>query len=152
MIIYPFKQMSYGVKDYMKTLRRTLNQNAVSAVIGVIIMVAITIAMAAVAYMYFTGMIGEQKKETPSISFTPSVTEKTITVATADIKMNWNDINITISNETSFTYLTKTGMVNAGDTIYLLTDPHPVLRGTVTITFRHLLSNSALGSYTIENV
>jgi hypothetical protein len=144
--------MSNGIKEYMKTLRRTLHQNAVSAVIGVIIMVAITIAMGSVAYMYFTGMIGEQKKETPVISFTPSVTEKTITIATADIETNWDDINITISNATRFTYLTKTGMVNAGDTIYLLTDPDPVLRGTVTITFRYLLTNSFLASYTMDNV
>lgn len=136
----------------MKILRKGINLNAVSAIIGVIIMVAITIAMAAVAYTYFTGMTREQKKETPAISFTPSATEKTITVATADIDTNWNDINITISNATSFTYLTKTGMVNAGDTIHLLTDPNPVLRGTVTVTFRHILSNSFLGSYTVENV
>ena len=47
----------------MKTQRERINQNAVSAVIGVIIMVAITIAMAAVAYAYFTGMIGEQKQK-----------------------------------------------------------------------------------------
>ena len=42
---------------------REFNQSkhAVSAVIGVIIMVAITIAMAAVAYAYFTGMIGESE-------------------------------------------------------------------------------------------
>lgn len=34
------------------------NQEAVSVVIGVIIMVAITVAMAAVSYAYLTGMIG----------------------------------------------------------------------------------------------
>ena len=51
----------------MKTRQRILtNQNAVSAVIGVIIMVAITIAMAAVAYAYFTGMIGESENRNTS--------------------------------------------------------------------------------------
>jgi FlaG/FlaF family flagellin (archaellin) len=132
--------------------KRILNQNAVSAIMGVIIMVAITVAMGSVAYMYFTGMIGEQKKETPVISFTPSTTEKTLRVAVADIDTYWEEINITISNATSFTYLTKTGIVNAGDAIYLETDPTPVLRGTVTIIFRYLSTNSFMGSYTIENV
>jgi FlaG/FlaF family flagellin (archaellin) len=132
--------------------KRILNQNAVSAVMGVIIMVAITVAMASVAYMYFTGMIGEQKEGTPIISFTPSAAEKSVRVATADIDTYWEEINITISNATSFTYLTKTGLVNAGDAIYLETDPTPVLRGTVTITFRYLSTNSFMGSYTIENV
>lgn len=144
--------MSYGVKEAVKTQRKKIDQNAVSAIIGVIIMVAITVAMASVAYMLFTGMIGEQKKETPVISFTPSATEKALTVTTADIETNWESINITISNETSFTYLTKTGMVNAGDTIYLQTDPIPVIRGTVTVTFRYIPTNSFLDSYTIENV
>lgn len=130
--------------------RKMLNQNAVSAVIGVIIMVAITIAMAAVAYAYFTGMIGGQKPATPVISFTQSATEKTITVSTADVDANWNDINITITNATTFTYLVKTGVISAGDTIYLLTDQ--ILRGTVTVTFTHVPTNALLGSYTFENV
>ena len=139
---------------YIMITRREFNQSkhAVSAVIGVIIMVAITVAMASVAYMLFTGMIGEQKKETPVISFTPSATEKALAVTTADIETNWESINITISNATSYTYITKTGMVNAGDTIYLQTDPNPVLRGTVTVSFRYILTNSFLGSYTVENV
>jgi flagellin-like protein len=130
--------------------RKKPSEKAVSAVIGVIIMVAITVAMAAVAYAYFTGMIGEQKTATPVISFTPSLSEKTITVATADVDTNWNDINITFTNETGFAYLTKTGAVNAGDIIYLQTDQ--ILRGKVTVTFRHVPTNSILGSYTIENV
>ena len=136
----------------MKILKKKKHQPAVSAIIGVIIMVAITVAMASVAYMLFTGMVGEQKKGTPVISFTPSAAEKSVTVSTADIDTYWEEINITISNATSFTYLTKTGLVDAGDTIYLETDPTPVLRGTVTITFRYLSTNSLMGSYTIENV
>jgi FlaG/FlaF family flagellin (archaellin) len=130
--------------------RKKSREYAVSAVIGVIIMVAITVAMAAVAYAYFTGMIGGQKEETPAISFTPSVFEKTITVASADVDSNWNDINITFSNATSFAYLTKTGVVNAGDTINLINNQ--ILRGTVTVTFIYIPTNSLLGTYTIENV
>ena len=136
----------------MMILNPTIHQHAVSIIIGVIIMLAVTVAMASVSYMYFTGMIGEQKKETPVITFKPSVTEKTLTVAAADIDTYWEEINITISNATSFTYLSKTGLVSAGDTIYLQTEPNPVLRGTVTVTFRFLSTNSFMGSYIIENV
>jgi flagellin-like protein len=136
----------------MKTRRKKVNQNAVSAVIGVIIMVAITVAMAAVAYAYFTGMIGEQKMDTPVIDFVKSDAEKIITVATADVDSNWNDINITFTNQTSHAYLLvpKTGIVNAGDRINLFNDQ--ILRGKVTVTFTHIPTNSLLGSYTIENV
>lgn len=130
--------------------RRIVNQSAVSAVIGVIIMVAITVAMAAVAYAYFNGMIGEQKSEAPVIDFVKSDTDKTIIIATAAIDANWNDINITFTNATGYAYLSKTGVVNAGDIIDLLTDQN--LRGKVTVTFMHLPTNSLLGTYTIENV
>jgi len=44
------------------------DDSAVSAVIGVIIMVAITIAMAAVAYAYFTGMIGGSEQSNAIIT------------------------------------------------------------------------------------
>ena len=134
----------------MKTNQEILIKNAVSAVIGVIIMVAITVAMAAVAYAYFTGMIGEQKTEAPVIDFVKSDTEKTITISTADIDANWNDINITFTNVTSYDYLTKTGAVTAGDKIDLIIDQN--LRGKVTITFTHKPTNSLLGAYTIDNV
>ncbi len=134
----------------MKTYQKYANKNAVSAVIGVIIMVAITVAMAAVAYAYFTGMIGEQKTETPIIDFVKSDTEKTITVATADVDIKWDDVNITFTNATNFAYLTKTGEVNAGDIIDLTLDQ--LLRGTVTVIFTHVPTNAILGTYTIQNV
>lgn len=130
--------------------QRIVNQNAVSAVIGVIIMVAITIAMAAVAYAYFTGMIGGSKSATPAIDFVKSDSEKTITVATADVDTQWKDINITITNTTGFRYLTKNGVVTAGDAINLRLDQN--LTGKVTITFVHIPTNSVLGTYTIEDV
>jgi archaellum component FlaF (FlaF/FlaG flagellin family) len=113
-------------------------------------MVAITVAMAAVAYAYFTGMIGEQKAETPIIDFVKSDADKTITVTTADIDANWNDINISFTNISSHDFFTKTGVVNAGDKIDLLNDQS--LRGTVTIIFTHRPSNSLLATYTIDNV
>jgi hypothetical protein len=96
-------------------------------------------------------MIGESKTETPVISFTSSTTEKTIQVASADVDANWNDINITFNNATGFAYLTKTGVVSAGDTIYLETDQ--ALTGTVTVTFRHNPTNTMMGdAYTFQNI
>ena len=39
------------------------NREAISAVIGVILMVAITVAIAATTFIYFTGMLGPPDKE-----------------------------------------------------------------------------------------
>jgi len=136
--------------NYMK--KYFINQRAVSAVIGVIIMVAITVAMGAVAYAYFTGMIGEQKTDTPVIDFVKSDSDKTITISTADVDTYWNDINITFTNGTSFAYLNvpKTGLVSAGDKIDIRNDQ--ILRGSVTISFTFKPTNSLLGSYTFNDV
>lgn len=131
--------------------KRNLNKNAVSAVIGVIIMVAITIAMAAVAYAYFTGMIGGEDEIVPVITFTPSEAENKLTITASDIDTNWNDINITITNATSHDYIEKTGIVTAGDIIDL--DDDQILTGTVTVTFRHDPTNTMMGdAFTFQEV
>ena len=138
---------------YIMITRREFNQSkhAVSAVIGVIIMVAITIAMAAVAYAYFTGMIGGGDEVVPVINFMPSEADNILTVSTADIDANWNDINITFTNGISYDYLEKTGIVTAGDSIDL--DSNQTLTGTVTVTFRHNPTNTMMGdSYTFQDV
>lgn len=128
------------------------NQYAISAVIGVIIMVAITVAMAAAALAFFTGLIGEQKKEAPNIEFTKLETDKSIIIATADIDTKWDDINIVFTNATTSASLItpKTGPINAGDRIDLRLDQ--ILRGKVTVIFTYIPTNSLLGSYIIENV
>jgi flagellin-like protein len=128
-----------------------LNEKAVSAVIGVIIMVAITIAMAAVAYAYLNGMIGGEDEVVPVVTFVPSEADNKLTVSSADVDTSWDDINISFTNSTSYDYLEKSGMITAGDSIDLDTDQ--MLTGTVTITFRHDPSNTILGDpYTFQDV
>lgn len=133
-------------------MKRKLNKNAVSAVIGVIIMVAITVAMAAAAYAYFTGLIGEQKREAPSIEFTKLEADKSIIVATADIDAKWDDINIIFTNETTSASLLipKTGLISAGDRIDLRTDQ--ILRGKVTVALIYIPTNSLYSAHIFENV
>ncbi|KYK32984.1 MAG: hypothetical protein AYK22_06690 [Thermoplasmatales archaeon SG8-52-3] len=55
----------------MKANRKFIEeQDAISAVIGVILMVAITVAIAAVTFVYFTGLMGspETEKENASVA------------------------------------------------------------------------------------
>jgi len=76
------------------TRNREEKQDAVSAVIGVIIMVAITIAMAAVAYAYFTGMIGNPQEEVPIIEFIPNENLDQIQISSTDDGVQWEDLAI----------------------------------------------------------
>jgi len=56
--------MKYRIKFFKK------NQKAVSAVIGVILMVAITIAVATTVYFYITGVIGETSPKSSTLALT----------------------------------------------------------------------------------
>lgn len=87
----------------MRTEGKKLDTTAVSAVIGVIIMVAITVAMAAVAYAYFTGMIGGNNKPAPVIQFIADETTDRITVVQTDPNVPWSDFQIR-ANRQSVTY------------------------------------------------
>lgn len=73
---------------------RDNNVEAVSAVIGVILMVAVTIAMAAVAYAYFTGMIGSNQEETPLITFQLSESEGRIEVIGTEPNIFWDEFSL----------------------------------------------------------
>jgi len=72
-------------------------EEAVSAVIGVILMVAITVAIAATVYVYVSGILGTSPDVTPSIQFQKDNADKTLTVAQADpLNLDWDNINITV--------------------------------------------------------
>jgi flagellin-like protein len=150
----------------MKANRKFIeaDERAVSAVIGVILMVAITVAIAATVYVYVSGMIGGTKNQTPNVACTTDSTLNKVQVATADANIKWKDIVITkdnatgspvyanimssagtaIQNTTTGQY-TGTAEVTAGDYI-LLTGT----TGNVRITLRYIPTNSLLGTWTIN--
>jgi flagellin-like protein len=144
---------------------READERAVSAVIGVILMVAITVAIAATVYVYVSGMIGGTKTQTPNVACTTDSTSNKVTVATADANIKWKDIVITKDNATvSWTVyygggVTAAGVnntaaitadVTAGDYILLQFLGHPTWQGNVLITLRYIPTNSLLGSWTIN--
>ena len=79
----------------MKANRKFINEEeAVSAVIGVILMVAITVAIAATVYVYVSGMIGETPKDTPEVQFTKDETNDRLVIAKTDGNTRWHDLSI----------------------------------------------------------
>ena len=79
----------------MKANRKFIEgEEAVSAVIGVILMVAITVAIAATVYVYVSGMLGGPTTKTPNITFIPYPDKDTFEVNSADAGINWSDIKI----------------------------------------------------------
>ena len=84
------------------------NESAVSAVIGVILMVAITVAIAATVYVYVSGMMGGGLDNTPVVSMIAEPSEDKneviITIITiTDGGVNWNDVSGSLVNISSST-------------------------------------------------
>jgi FlaG/FlaF family flagellin (archaellin) len=147
----------------MKANRKFIeaDEHAVSAVIGVILMVAITVAIAATVYVYVSGMIGGTKTQTPNVACTTDATTNRIQVATADSNIKWTDIVVTVdkagasyrayyANGTAIAAVNNTAgagvaEVSAGDYILLST-----YVGNVKATLKYNPTNSLLGSWTIN--
>jgi len=112
----------------MKANRKFIEEDeAVSAVIGVILMVAITVAIAATVYVYVSGMLGGGTSSTPSISMTaePSSDDTSclITVGTiTETGVAWSDIAATLTDIDAGSEITinnynwqPSGTVSGGD-------------------------------------
>jgi flagellin-like protein len=114
---------------------RTLQKDtaAVSPVIGVILMVAITVVLAAIVFVLVTNLTGHQASSTPHVTF--QVQDGNVTVVQNDSNVSWDDLAI----EGCDTYPT-TGKVLAGQDI-------ADCSGRVVIT--HTPTNSLLWSGTI---
>lgn len=83
----------------MKANRKFVEgEDAVSAVIGVILMVAITVAIAATVYVYVSGMIGSQPQTTPTITAQLDDITNQLQITGADpTSAGWSNVNISVS-------------------------------------------------------
>ena len=145
--------------EFMKANRKFKSDkdDAVSAVIGVILMVAITVAIAATVYVYVSGMIGTSPETTPSMQFVKDSTNTKLTVASADPgNLNWDDFEITWTNTDNVTCLLQpagtsitsggtlaTATVTAGQYLDYTVDPG----FSTSISIRHVPTNTLIGSW-----
>ncbi len=123
----------------MKANRKFREDNeGVSAVIGVILMVAITVAIAATVYVYVSGMIGGGATKAPDLAFYQDKSGGTLTVASvSETGISWGTVQITSTGNTT-TLVEPTGTVSAGDVITSCS-------GTVTISYDN---TTLLGTWT----
>jgi len=121
----------------MKANRRFIEgeDEAVSAVIGVILMVAITVAIAATVYVYVSGMIGGTATKSSTLSMNTYSQDDAAQTriwlvsgiegeAVADTSYAWSlltdaGVNATGANCT-FNEVTGSGYVNAGDSFTIV--------------------------------
>jgi FlaG/FlaF family flagellin (archaellin) len=147
-----------------KKKSRDLKESAVSAVIGVILMVAITVAIAATVYVYVSGMIGGAKGQVANIACITDSSTNRITITSAGANIQWKDIVVTTDNtsvnwrvfDSSHTPLDvakstsgATVDISAGDYIELDFSAYPGMSGNVRVSLRFIPTNTLLGSWAI---
>lgn len=110
----------------MKANRKFIEDGeAVSAVIGVILMVAITVAIAATVYVYVSGMLGGGTDISPTVTLQQSGGSILVSKV-QNGPVNNDSASVSVVNKTSGTfegsgiiYAGDDGEVNGGDTIVL---------------------------------
>ena len=112
----------------MKTHKR-MDEEAVSPVIGVILMVAITVILATIVFVLVTEISGGAEEVAPRISFGSNETE--LTVISAPNGLVWADFTVTGCTTV------PTGNVDAGD---------KVTGCSASITVRHDETNTLVYS------
>ena len=143
--------------EKMKANRKFKNKDddAVSAVIGVILMVAITVAIAATVYVYVSGMIGSSPQSTPSMQLVKDDVNDKLTVASADPgDLLWNQFNITYNRDYSNLTISGTswpgaqtdGGVDSTDSV-VAGDYIEVDSGSCSISIRHIATNTLIGTW-----
>lgn len=93
------------------------NTIGVSAVIGVILMLAITVAIASVTYYYANGMVATESNVAPKIGFMPKTNTHELTVVSVSGDYSWADFTITNSTGTDLITTLPSGTVKAGDIV-----------------------------------
>ena len=147
----------------MKANKKFINgeEEAVSAVIGVILMVAITVAIAATVYVYVSGMIGGTATKTSTLSmnlFSQNDAANTRVWLVSGIEgepvqntsYGWSLLDANGANATgatcNFQEVTGPGYVNAGDTfaVNTTTDGYYVFMLTDTATGQTIYKSSSV--------
>ena len=135
----------------MKKNKKLNEKQAVSAVIGVILMVSITVAIAATVYLYMSSRVDEAPNETPVINFFADEAENTLYVVSYNNQIDWDDINMTATNDTDTLYdHGQNGAIEVGDTIYF--EGNGIVEGEIIIRFRYNPTNTLIGTYKLNNV
>jgi len=127
----------------MKANRKFKEEKAVSAVIGVILMVAITVAIAATVYVYVSGMLGGGAQKAPSMAFNRITSgTKGLTLVSADAGLLWSDFAILQNGTITLATTPVATSVLAGQFIALQGN------SVGTITIRHTPTNTLMGTWT----
>jgi flagellin-like protein len=134
------------------------NDEAVSPVIGVILMVAITVVLAAVVFVLVSNLSKNSNTAAPNVTFNQDNSAHTLTIVSADAAANWQNVRGTITGTgcgyglNAAASTATTGAVSAGSQAVTAGDVLKVYTGTAgtscVLSLTYTTVNQLLGSWT----
>jgi FlaG/FlaF family flagellin (archaellin) len=127
------------------------DDKAVSVVIGIILAIAIVVAIGVTVYGYLSNMMDEAPKKTPQVNFFADDATNILTITSFNMNLNWSDINMSATDGVSYLYnYGLTGDVTTGDSIEF--DNNGIVSGDLIIRFRYNPTNTLIGTYKLNSV
>ena len=133
----------HGDDGCMKANRKFIEADAraISAVTAVILIVAITVAIAATVYVYTSGILGGGQDKTPNIAFRKEITPtKRLVIVSTDPGLTWGQFTVVGSSTNHL----PTDPVRAGDVLVL--DMSGGYNNEMSV--RHIATNTLTGTWT----
>ena len=137
----------------MKANRKFVEgEEAVSAVIGVILMVAITVAIAATVYVYVSGMLGGGPSSSATVSLVQTANYVSIQKVTSETPISAASCTVTVVDNLGANQTTAAPTINdndgdtyisGGDTISITT---ATLSGNTPYTVTLIYNEDAIGT------
>jgi flagellin-like protein len=134
------------------------NEEAVSPVIGVILMVAITVVLAAVVFVLVSNLSKNSNTAAPNITFNQDNAGHTLTIVSADAAANWQNVKGSISGGSSCTYTLRSGATTSAATVMTTGSAAVAAGDTITVSgssgsscvlsLTYTTVNQLLGSWT----
>ncbi len=158
--IYKLVKTMTKIENIRKWIK---NKAGVSPIIAIILMVAITVVLAATIYVWVSGM-GKGGTSAPSLSATADNVNHRLIISQADKGLKWSDITVTYTPSTGVTCtLYKVGTATGGSITSGGTGPttagdveggdYLAFSGTagttVTVTLTYGPTNTNFGTWTI---
>ena len=135
------------------------DSSAVSPVIGVILMVAITVVLAAVVFVLVSNLSKNSNTTAPNVTFSQDQTAHRLTIVSADASASWANIRqtTTASGGTCTVLYAGTTTVTSGSTVAttaisagdFITVGHSGT-GSCTISLTYTTVNQLLGTWTFN--
>ena len=133
----------------MKINKKLHDKEAVSAVIGVILMVAITVAIAATVFVYVNGMVSDNPDIVPSVQIMQDKSKNQLQVISVDpISLNWEDFFISWDTSANGYFSPNMAPLNNNDLFphqSLLAGDFIIFDGPAEVTIRHVPTNTLVG-------